>query len=149
GVGMLVDEGVEMRLGEFGIVAFVVAMTTVTYDVDKDVRVELLTVAGSDRGAFDHSFRVVAVDVQHGCVDRSGERGTVVGAAGIVEIGGKTDLVVDHDVHGAPGIIAFEIAHLQHLVYNTLAGNGGVAVDQDGEHLVVVALVHDVGLRTD
>src|SRR6185437_5868319 len=44
---------------------------------------------------------------------------------------------------------AFEIAHLQHLVYNTLAGNGGVAVDQDGEHLVVVALVHDVGLRTD
>src|SRR6185437_14802285 len=59
GVGMLVDEGIEMRLGELGIVAFVVAMTAVTYDVDKDVRVELLPIAGGDRGAFDHGFRVI------------------------------------------------------------------------------------------
>src|SRR5215203_1390364 len=37
GVGMLVDEGVELRLGELGIIALVVAMAAVAHHVNKDI----------------------------------------------------------------------------------------------------------------
>jgi hypothetical protein len=63
GVGVLVDEGVEVGLGEFGVVAFVVAMATVADHVDEYVGVEFLAETGGDLCAFDYGLDIVAVDV--------------------------------------------------------------------------------------
>jgi len=54
---------------------------------DKDVRVELLAVTGSYLRAFDHGFGVVAIDVEDRRLDGGGERGTIIGAACVIEIG--------------------------------------------------------------
>ena len=51
-------------------------------------------------------------------------------------------------MNGAAGIIAFEFAHLQYFVYDTLSGYRGIPVDQDREDAVKFTLIHDICLCT-
>jgi hypothetical protein len=58
--------------------------------------------------------------------------------------GGEADLVVDHQVHGAAGVVAPGLRQRQRLHHHALAGKGGVAVHQHRQHLrrLVAAAVH-------
>src|SRR5258708_270552 len=146
GIGMLIDQGIQMRLGEFRIVSFIMSVTAVANHGDEDIRIEFLPIAGSDFSAFHNSLCIISVDMQYRCMDGSGQGGTIIGAAGIVKIGGEADLVVDDEVHGTAGIIAFQVAHLQYFIYNALTRYGGIPVDQYREDLVIIPFINDIGL---
>ncbi len=107
---MVFDELVQNRLGEFGLVGLVVAMAAVAHHVNKNILVELLTVLDGQPACKYHRFRIVAVDVQHGRVHNFGHIGTVNTGPGIVKIGGKAYLVVNHKVNGTSGVVAFQAA---------------------------------------
>ena len=52
--------------------------------------------------------------------------------------GGEADLVVDDDVDGAAGAIAFELRKIERFRHHALAGERGVAVDEHGQHLAAL-----------
>ena len=48
--------------------------------------------------------------------------------------GGETQLVVDDDVDGPAGAVAGQLRQVERLGYDPLAGEGGVPVDEEGQH---------------
>ncbi len=70
---MLVDQGIKMRLGEFGVIAFIMPVAAIADHVNKDIGVELLPVTGRDVGTFHDGFGVIAIDVQNRRLDGGGE----------------------------------------------------------------------------
>ena len=81
-----------------------------------------------------HRLRVVAVHVQDRRLHRLGDVGAVEAGIGVRRHGGEADLVVGDDVDRAAGAVADELAHRHGLVDHALAGEGGVAVQQDAHH---------------
>ena len=79
----------------------------------------------------DDRLGVLAVDVEDRHLDHLGHVGAVARRAGLARRGREADLVVDHDVNRAAGPIARQLREVQGLGHQALAGEGGVAVDQD------------------
>ena len=63
-----------------------------------------------------------------------------------LRLGGEADQVVDDHVHRAAHPVAVEVGHVQRLGEHPLAGEGGVAVEHDGEDLVVALVVPEPAL---
>jgi hypothetical protein len=98
-----------------------------------DVALELLAEFEGELGAPCDGLRVVAVDVEDRRLDHLGDVGAVAGRAGVGGVGGEADLVVDDDVDGAAGAIAGKLREIEGLGDDALAGEGGVAVDEERE----------------
>ena len=77
---------------------------------------------------------VVAVDVEDRGLHRLGDVAAVDRRAGELGRGGEPDLVVDDEVDRAADPIAGDVAHRQGLGDDALAGERGVAVDEDRQH---------------
>jgi len=123
---------VEDRLGEGGLVGLVVAVAPVAIHVDEHVAVELLR--GTSSGELgDHAdgLGIVAVHVEDRGLDHLGDVGAVARRAGVAGIGGEADLVVDDEVDGAARAVAGELREVEGLGDDALAGEGGVAVDEE------------------
>ena len=137
----LVDLGVHQRLGVAGVVALVVAVAPVADQVDDHVLVEPLPVGVGQPGHPHAGLGVVAVDVEDRRLDDLGHVGRVEARPGGLGRGGEPDLVVDHDVDGAADPVALDVAHVERLGHHALAGEGGVAVHEDGQHRVGLGVV--------
>ena len=123
GIRMFFNQCVHKRLREFRIIPFIVPVPAVTYHVHKKICIEFLPVPCRNLGAFHSSFRIISIYMKNrrmqGCSQRSA----------IIEIRCKSYLVIDHKMNGSTSIVTFEITHLQYLVYDTLARQGGVTMD--------------------
>ena len=124
-----------MGLGEGRFVAFVVAVAAVAEKIDDHIASELLAEIESDLGDQGDGQRVLAVDVENGGFDHFGHIGGVEAGARIGREGGEADLVVDDDVQRAAGLVAGELRHVEDLGHDALPGEGGIAVDEEGEDL--------------
>ena len=68
-------------------------------------------------------------------LDHLGHVGAVLGGTRILALaGGKTNLVVEHDVHRAAGTVGTGLGHLERLHDHALPGKGGIAVNDYGHH---------------
>ena len=148
---VLLDRLVHHRAGYRRLVGLVVTPAAVAADVDDDVLVEL--VAEVHRQARDehHRLRIVAVHMEHRRFQHLGQVGAVARRARLAaRLGldrvrrGEADLVVDDHMQRAAGAVALGVRQLQRLHDHALAGEGGVAVDQDRHHALadVVAARH-------
>ena len=63
--------------------------------------------------------------------------------------GGETDLVVDHDMHGAAGAVAADARKLEALGHDALARKGRVTMEQDRHDRAAVAITKLVLLGAD
>ena len=129
------DRRVHQRLGEHGLVALVVPEPAVAEHVDDHVAVEPLAELGGDAGGVDDRLGVVAVDVEDRRLDHQRDVGRIGRGPRVHRRGGEADLVVDDDVDGAAGAVALEAREAEALGDDALAGEGGVAVQQDRQHL--------------
>jgi hypothetical protein len=77
--GTAFDGGVTARLGDRGVVSFVVAVATVADEVDDDVGAEALAVLGGDSSDSHGGVGVFAVDVEDGDRETLGEIGGEAG----------------------------------------------------------------------
>ena len=134
GRGMRADRLVHQRLGERRLVALVVAEAPVAEHVDHDRMLELLPELGRDLGGEHHRLRVVAVGVEDRRLDHLGDVGGVRRRTRIAGISGEADLVVDDEVHRAAGAVAAQSRQPEAFGDHALAGEGGVAVDQQRHH---------------
>ncbi len=132
----------EQRLSVRGLVLLVVAVPPVADEVDDDVVAEAATVGEREPDRGERGLGVVGVDVDDRDVEALGEIARVSGRAAALRVGGEADLVVRDQVEGAAGRVAHERLEVERLGDAALAGERGVAVDEDRERdaRVVVAL---------
>src|SRR5436309_3325059 len=139
---------VHHRLREGRIVELVVPVPAVADEVDEDVFLEALAKADGEAGRLHRGLGVVAVHVEDGRLDDLGDVARVGGEA--VRLGRRreADLVVDDDVHRAAGAVAVELREPEGLGHHTLAGEGRVAVHEDGHDARVLGVVQVLLLGT-
>ena len=87
-------------------------------------------------------FRVITIDVEDRRLDGFGDIGRITRETAIARVGGEANLIVDDDVDRPAGAVGFKLRHEKRFGDDALAGEGGVAVHQDGDgaFAVVVAL---------
>ena len=144
---MVGDRLVHQRLGERRLVALVVAEAAVAEHVDDHRLVELLPELGGDLGGVDHRLGVVAVGVEDRRLDHLGDVGRIGRGAREARIGGEADLVVDDEVDRAGGAVAAQARQAEALGHHALAGEGGIAVDEQRQHAGALLERHDVAAR--
>ena len=127
--GLVLDERIEEGLGEGGLVLLVMAILAVADEVDEEVFLESLAVLDGEVSAGDGGFWILGVDVQDGRLDELGDVGAVAAGAGVSRRGGEADEVVDDDMDRTADGVAIEQGEIEGLGGDTLAGEGGVAVD--------------------
>ena len=125
------DAGVHLRLGEGRLVALIMAVAAVADDVEHDIGMEIHAIFGDQAGGPDHGFRIVAIHMDDRRLDALGHIGAVKARIGIDRHGGEADLIVGDDVDGAAGAVAHQLRHRQRLIDQALAGEGGIAMQQD------------------
>ena len=141
----LVDRAIHQRLGECRFVGLVMAVAAIADDVQHDVGGEAHAELGRHAGAEHHRLGIVAVHVQDRHLDRFRHIGAVEAGIGVRGNRGEADLVVHHQMHGAAGAVADELAHRQRLVHQPLAGERRVAVHQDRHHRACAAACRPPG----
>ncbi len=134
------DLRVHLGLGVGGLVGLVVAEAAVADQVDQHVVAELLAEGEGQAHGGDAALDVVGVDVDDRDVVALGHVGGPPGRAGVLGIGGEADLVVLDQVDGAADAVAVDRLQVERLGDHALAGEGGVAV-QDDRHGGVRVLV--------
>lgn len=138
---LLLDTLVHQGLGEGRLVGLVVAVLAVADEIDNDVLLELSTPVGSELADEVDRLDVIGVDVEDRGVDSLGDISAVSGRTGEAGIGGETNLVVDHQVDGTAGRESGKLVEAQALVNDTLAGNSGITVKEDGHGALVLDLI--------
>ena len=131
---MIANFAIENRLRVAGIVALVMAVPAIAEHVDHDVFLERLAIVVGHLRHANAGFRIVAIDVEDGRLHHASHIGGIGRRAGLVGIGGESDLVVDHQVDGAAGGVAFQLRKVQRLGHHTLSGESRVAVNHNGDH---------------
>jgi hypothetical protein len=137
---LLGDRAIHQRLGKGRLVAFVVTVAPVTPHVDDDVFLELVPEFGGDARHVHDRLGVVAVDVEDRRLHRLGDVGAIRAGARIGWIGREADLIIDDEVDRTARAVAFELRERQRFGHEALAGEGGVAVQQQAHHLASSAL---------
>ena len=125
------DLGRHQRLGVGGLVGLVVAEAAVADQVDDDVAPPALAVGHREADRRRAGLDVVGVDVDDRHVEALRHVGRVGGGAGVLGVGGEAHLVVLDDVDGAAGAVALQRLQVEGLGDDALAGEGGVAVQED------------------
>ena len=96
--------------------------------------IELLAVLSSNREHLTDIVHRVSIDVEDRGFDRLGKVGAVDSGAGLGGVGRETDLVVHNDVDGATDLIVGKVNHLHGLINDTLASEGSVTVNNEGDY---------------
>lgn len=144
---VLADLLVHEWLREHRLVDLVVSVASVSHQIDDTVLVESGTPLSRHLAHVHDGLRIVGVDMENGGVDDTSDIGTVGRGSRETGIGGEADLVVGHHVDGAVGGVVGQIRQMHRLVDDTLAAEGGIAVNQDGHDLLalLVAAVELLG----
>ena len=126
------------RLRVGGLVGLVVAEAAVADHVDDDVAVPALAVGHRQADRRHAGLDVVGIDVDDRHVETLRQVGGVGGRAGVLGVGGEAHLVVLDDVDGAAGAVAPQALQVERFGDDSLGGEGGVAVQQDGDRALRV-----------
>ena len=105
--GVGIDFGIEGGLGEVRFISFVVAVATVTNDIEDDVFMKLLAEFEGKLNDRSGGQGIVSVHVKDGQAECFSRGGAVSGGAGIVRQGGEGDLIIDDDMDRSSGAIPF------------------------------------------
>ena len=103
----------------------------VAQHVDDDVLVEGIAVLEGQVRAADDGLGVVGVDVQDGDLQALGQVRRVTGGTALRGSRREADLVVDHDVDRAAGLVALQLGQVEGLLDDPLADERSVTVDED------------------
>ena len=121
------------RLRVRRLVLLVVPEAPVADEVDDDVVAELLAEGECEARCGERGLGVVGVHVDDRDVEALREVARVPGRAPLGGVGSEPDLVVGDDVERPARRVAVERVHVERLRDDALAGERGVAVDQDRE----------------
>ena len=114
------------------------AVSAVADDIDDNILVKRQPVLGGKPHDVNRSFRVFPVHMKDGDHQHFCHIGGITGAAGIFGKCCIADLIIDHQVDGAPGSVTGQLAHVQGFSHDSLSGKGGIAMDQQRKNKVLI-----------
>ena len=123
-----IDFGVEIGLGETGIIDFLVAVFAIAIHVDDEIPSELLSKIERHLGNKLERNRVFAIHMQNGDLDHLGNVGRIHRRTRIFGQSGEPDLIVNDDVNGAAGRVTLELRHIEGFRHDPLPRESGVAM---------------------
>ncbi len=138
------DPAVEQRLGETGIVIFVVAAATVAIHVDHYIQVKAGAKCNGQADCAVDRLRILSVDMDDGNLQHSCNIRRIPGGSARRRRSGKADLIVQNYVHRAAGGIAGQRAQIKQLLHDSLAGKSGIAVNNKRQHMISLAVTGTV-----
>ncbi len=124
------------------------AEAAVAPHVDDDVAIIFLAIFDRQFAAKSHRLGIVAVDVEDRRLDRFGDVRRVRRGTAELRTGGEADLVIDDEMDRSPGAVAGQPRESEAFGDDPLACEGGVAVEQDRQHRVALAIALDGLHRT-
>ena len=145
---MLRNGLVQKRLGETWLITFIVTVLAVTQQVDENISIKSLAVFHCKADSVYQGFRIITVHMEYRCQDHLRYVRTIGRRTRIEVVGGKSNLVVDHNVQGSSGLVAVQGLHLHRFVHNTLRSNGRITMDENRQNLFTFHRVIVVDLRT-
>ena len=104
---------IHLRLGKRGLIAFVMALAAIAIHVDDDVLLEVIAEFRRQPCHMHYGFRVIAIHVEHRCLNDFRHLRTIRARTGIGRRGGEANLVVDHDMDCAARLVAFQLRELK------------------------------------
>ena len=107
----------------------VMAEFTETYDVNKDVFTELLSVFYCKLNAFTDKVRSVSIDVEYWGTNDFCNLGAMNSRPALVRGCCKPNLVIYDNVHNTSNRIVEQIMHLYALVNNSLPSNRSITMN--------------------
>lgn len=128
-IGAIFDLFVHERLCEGGLILFVMAISSISDNIDEDIFLEALPVLHCDFHALIEDVWLIGVDVDDWCIDRLCHLSAVIGGPAAVGNSCKTDLVVKHDVDYASGTVVHQVLETERLTDYSLTSNCSVTVD--------------------
>ena len=118
------------------------ATASVTNEVDHHVLVELVAVVHGELGHEHHRLGVIAIDVEYRRLNHLGNVGAVLRGARVGRLtGGKADLIIQYDVQGPACAVSPRLGHLKGFHDDTLAREGRVAMQHDGNHRLPIGVI--------
>ena len=132
---MVGDPRRHQRLGVRGLVLLVVAEAPVADEIDDDVAAEVPAVGEREPDGAQRGGRVVGVHMDDRHVVALRDVARVERRAALGRVGRVADLVVRDQVQRPAGRVAGQVGEVERLGDDALAGEGGVAVDEDAERL--------------
>src|SRR5208283_2231335 len=102
--------------------------------VDYDVFCKLRPVIQCQFHHMERRFGIFAVYVKDRHHQHLGYVGGIPGGTGVLRKCGKTDLVVDDQVQRPSSGIALQLGHVEGFGHNSLAREGRISMDQNGQH---------------
>ncbi len=99
------DVFVHQGICEHRFIPFVMAKAAVAEDVQNHVLVEFLPKLGRDFGRMNNRFWVVTIDVENRRFNHQRDIRRIGRGAAEMRGRGKSDLVINHDMHGAAGLV--------------------------------------------
>ena len=127
--GHLSDLLVHERLGETGLVEFVVAVLAVADQVDNHILLVGLSVSRSCLEDLVDILQAVSVHVEDWSIDCLSEIGGVHCRPSFLGSGSESNLVVHNDMDGSSNGVVREILHLHGFVDDTLSCEGSISMD--------------------
>jgi len=134
--GVGIDFGIEGGLGEVWFIPFVVAVATITNDIEDDVFMKLLAEFEGKLNDRSGGQGIVSVHVKDGKAECFSRGGAVAGGAGIVRQSGECDLIIDDDMDRSSGAIPFQTGKIQSFCHDALTNEGAVPMDQNGDNFL-------------
>ena len=98
GIRVFFDDFVQARLGKSRFIGFVVAVPSVSQQVNEHIGMEVLAVFNRQLNGKYHRFHIICIDVEHRRLGNLGHIRTINAGATFQVVGGKTHLIVDHNV---------------------------------------------------
>src|SRR5450631_1872625 len=144
---MILQLRITQGLGDGGVVYFAVPMSTIPNQVNNDAGAECVAVFDCERGDAHNCFGILCVYVKDW--DRKTFRDIRGEARGVrlTRLRSKADEVVDDHMNATANGKAIHSGKIHSLGPNALAGESGVAVNDDQQHLFfpISALPHLLG----
>ena len=132
--GVGIDFGVEGRLSEAGFIPFVVAVAAIADEIENNILMEALAEFECELNDGSGGERIVPIDVENGQAEGFSWSGAVASGAGVFWDSGEGDLVVNDDVDGAAGAVAFEAGEVEGFGDDALSDESAVSVNEDGDN---------------
>jgi len=104
---------------------------SVTYQVNHDVFVKLLSELSSEFKGSLNVLHTIGIYMENRCVDRLCNIRRVHTRSCFIGRSGETNLVVYYDVNGTSNSIVFKILHLERFKNYTLSSESSIAVNNN------------------
>lgn len=136
---LFVHEG----LSEHRLIQLIVTHSSVSNNINNDIRAEYLSVLSSD---LEHSANIIdaiGVNVENRSIDGFSNVSAVKPSSSVVRSSSETNLVVSYDMDGTSNSVVLKILHLHALVNNTLTSESSISMEDNRNNLgsVVVLIV--------